>query len=167
MHHSKPTTSSCGRCTHSQHNPCPTELTSCGEGSTTRERSAWWGDITQKRNKVYEVHKGGHSHAPLQTHNVVMRPVHAQPAQPLPNRTHQLRRRKDDKGGTRVGGRHNSEEKKSLGSAKGGAFPCTTPNPQRPHAAGARTASTTLAQPNSPAAAKEARQGREARGGET
>ena len=22
---------------HNQHNPCPTELTSCGEGSTTRE----------------------------------------------------------------------------------------------------------------------------------
>ena len=41
----------------------------------------------------------GHSHAPLQTHNVLMRPVHAQPAQPLPNRTHHLRRRKHDKGG--------------------------------------------------------------------
>ena len=36
MHDSKPTTSSCGRCTHSQHNPCPTELTSCGEGRMTR-----------------------------------------------------------------------------------------------------------------------------------
>ena len=32
MHHSKPITSSCGRCTHSQHNPCPTELTYCKEG---------------------------------------------------------------------------------------------------------------------------------------
>ena len=29
MHHSKPTTSSCGGCTRSQHNPCPTELTTC------------------------------------------------------------------------------------------------------------------------------------------
>ena len=35
MHHSKPTTSSCGRCMHNQYNPCPTELTSCGEGSMT------------------------------------------------------------------------------------------------------------------------------------
>ena len=52
MHHSKPTTSSCGRCMHSQHNPCPTELTDCEEGSMTRERSAWWGDINEKRNKV-------------------------------------------------------------------------------------------------------------------
>ena len=51
MHHSKPTTSSC-RCMHSQHNPCPTELTTCGEGSMTREGSAWWGDINEKRNKV-------------------------------------------------------------------------------------------------------------------
>ena len=106
MHHSKPTTSSCGRRTRSQHNPCPTELTSCGEGSMTREGRVLVGDITQKR-------------------------------------------------------------KKGVGSAQGGAFPSTTPNPQRPHAAGARTASTTLAQPNSPPAAKEARQGREARGGET
>ena len=52
MHHSKPITSSCGRGTHSQHNPCPTELTTCGEGSMTRERSAWWGDVNEKRNKV-------------------------------------------------------------------------------------------------------------------
>ena len=52
MHHSEPTTSSCGRCMHSQHNPCPTELTPCGEGSMTRERSAWWGDMNEKRNKV-------------------------------------------------------------------------------------------------------------------
>ena len=52
MHHSKPITSSCGRGTHSQHNPCPTELTTCGEGSMTREGSAWWGDINENRNKV-------------------------------------------------------------------------------------------------------------------
>ena len=53
MHHSKPTTSSCGRCMHNQHNPCPTELTPCcEEGSMTRERSAWWGDINEKRNEV-------------------------------------------------------------------------------------------------------------------
>ena len=52
MHHSEPTTSSCGRCMHSQHNPCPTELTPCGEGNMTREGSAWWGDINEKRNKV-------------------------------------------------------------------------------------------------------------------
>ena len=52
MHHSKPTPSSCGQCMHSQHNPCPTELTDCEEGSMTRERSAWWGDINEKRNKV-------------------------------------------------------------------------------------------------------------------
>ena len=123
MHHSKPTTSSCGRCMHSQHNPCPTELTSCGKGSMTREGSAWWGDITQKRNKVKEVNKGGHSHAPLQTHNVLMRPAHAQPAQPLPNRTHPLRRRKHDKGGTRVGGRHNSEEKKRCRKCTRGGIP--------------------------------------------
>ena len=37
---------------HSQHNPCPTELTTCGEGSMTRERSAWWGDVNEKRNEV-------------------------------------------------------------------------------------------------------------------
>ena len=111
MHHSKPTTSSCGRCMHSQHNPCPTELTNCGEGSMTRERSAWWGDINEKRNEAWEVNKGGHSHAPLQTHNVLMRPVHAQPAQPLPNRTHKLRGRKHDKGGKRMVGRHKREEK--------------------------------------------------------
>ena len=78
MLHSKPTTSSCGRCMHSQHNPCPTELTDCEEGIMTRERSAWWGDINEKRNSVKEVHKGGHSHAPLRTHNVLMRPVHDQ-----------------------------------------------------------------------------------------
>ena len=77
----------------------------------TRERSAWWGDINEKRNKVEEVLKGWHSHAPLQTHNILMRPVHAQPAQPLPNRTHHLRRRKHDKGGKHVVGRHNPEEK--------------------------------------------------------
>ena len=59
-------------------------------------------------------------------------------------------------------GRHKREEKLSLASEQGGAFPCTTPIPQRPHAAGACTASTTHAQPNSPAAEKEARQGREA-----
>ena len=52
MLHSKPTTSSCGRCMHSQHNPCPTELTDCEEGSMTRERSAWWEDINEKRNKI-------------------------------------------------------------------------------------------------------------------
>ena len=52
MHHSKPTTSSCGRCMHNQYNPCPTELTSCGEGSMTRDGSAWWGDVNEKRNKV-------------------------------------------------------------------------------------------------------------------
>ena len=107
MHHSKHIKSSCGRCMHSQHNPCPTELTSCVEGSMTREGSAWWGDVNEKRNKVYEVSRGGR------------------------------------------------------------AFPCTTPNPQRPHAVGARTASISLAQPNSLTAAKEARQGREAHGGET
>ena len=156
MLHSKPTTSSCGRCMHSQHNPCPTELTDCEEGIMTRERSAWWGDINEKRNSVKEVHKGGHSHAPLRTHNVLMRPVHAQPAQPLPNRTHGLRGRKHDKGEKRMVGRHKREEKTSLRSAQWGAFPCTTPNPQRPHAASACTASTTLAQPNSPPAAKEA-----------
>ena len=50
MHHSKPTTSSCGRCMHSQHNPCATELTPCGEGSMTREGSAWWGDINENRD---------------------------------------------------------------------------------------------------------------------
>ena len=54
---------------------------------------------------------GGHSHAPLQTHNVLMRPVHAQPAQPLPNRTHTLQGRKHDKGEKRMVGRHNPEEK--------------------------------------------------------
>ena len=75
---------------YSQHNPCPTELTDCGNGSMTREGRAWWGDVNEKRNKVKEVHKWGHSHAPLQTHNVLMRRVHAQPAQPLPNRTHHL-----------------------------------------------------------------------------
>ena len=64
-------------------------------------------------------------------------------------------------------GRREREEKLCLGSAQGGAFPCTTPDPQCPHAAGARTASTTLAQPNSLAAAKEAIQGREAHVGET
>ena len=53
----------------------------------------------------------GHSHAPLQTHNVLMRPVHAQPAQPLPNRTHTLQGRKHDKGEKRMVGRRNSEEK--------------------------------------------------------
>ena len=50
MHHSKPISSSRGRCTHSQHNPCPTELTYCKEGNMTRERSAWWGDMNEKRN---------------------------------------------------------------------------------------------------------------------
>ena len=55
--------------------------------------------------------QGGHSHEPLQTHNVLMRPMHAQPAQPLPNRTHWLRRRKHDKGGKRMVGRHKREEK--------------------------------------------------------
>ena len=50
MHHSEPTTSACGRCMHSQHNPCPTELTPSGEGSMTREGSAWWGDINENRN---------------------------------------------------------------------------------------------------------------------
>ena len=54
---------------------------------------------------------GGHSHAPLQTHNVLMRPVHAQPAYPLPNRTHSLRRRKHDKGEKRMVGRQKREEK--------------------------------------------------------
>ena len=49
MHHSKPTTSSCGRFMHSQYNTCPTELTSCGEGTMTREGSVLVGDITQKR----------------------------------------------------------------------------------------------------------------------
>ena len=90
MHNSKPIMSSCGRCTQSQQNPSSTELTSCGEGSMTRDGSAWWGDVNAKRNKVKEVQKWGHSHAPLQTHNVLMRRVHAQPAQPLPNRTHHL-----------------------------------------------------------------------------
>ena len=37
---------------HDQHNPCPTELTTCGEGSMTRDGSAWWGDVNAKRNKV-------------------------------------------------------------------------------------------------------------------
>ena len=112
MHHSKPTTSSCGRCTHSQHNPCSTELTPFCKGNMTRERSAWWGDINGKIYKVQEVHKGGHSHAPLQNHNVHMRPVHARPAQPLPNRTHSLlRQRKHDKGEKRMAGRHKREEK--------------------------------------------------------
>ena len=50
MHHSKPTTSPCGRCMHSHHIPCPTELTSWGEGSMTREGSVLVGVITQKRN---------------------------------------------------------------------------------------------------------------------
>ena len=59
MHHSKPTTSSCGRCMHSQHNPCPTELTDCEEGSMTRERSAWWGDINENRNKFRKCTRGG------------------------------------------------------------------------------------------------------------
>ena len=45
------------------------------------------------------------------THNVLMRPMHAQPAQPLPNRTHLLRRRKHEKGGKRVVGRHKREQK--------------------------------------------------------
>ena len=47
MHHSEPTTSSCGRCMHSQHNPCPTELTL--EGSMTRERRR---KHDEKRNEV-------------------------------------------------------------------------------------------------------------------
>ena len=64
-------------------------------------------------------------------------------------------------------GRREREEKLCLGSAQGAAFPCTTPKTQRPHAAGARAASTTLAQPNLPAGGQEAWQGREARGGET
>ena len=51
MNHSKPTTSSCDRCMHSQHNPCPTELTSCGEGSMAREGSAWWGNVNEKKKK--------------------------------------------------------------------------------------------------------------------
>ena len=51
MHHSKPTTSSCGQCMHSQHNPCPTELTGCGEGSMAREGSAWWGNVNEKKKK--------------------------------------------------------------------------------------------------------------------
>ena len=59
MHHSKHIKSSCGRCMHSQHNPCPTELTSCVEGSMTREGSAWWGDVNEKRNKVKEEQRGG------------------------------------------------------------------------------------------------------------
>ena len=48
--------------------------------------------VRHKREEKYSLGsaQGGHSHAPLQTHNVLMRPVHAQPAQPLPNRTHQL-----------------------------------------------------------------------------
>ena len=90
---------------HSQHKPCPTELTRCGEGSMTREGSAWWGDINEKRNKVKKVHKGGI-------------PMH-----------------------------HSKPITSSCGRC--------------------RTASTTLAQPNSLAAVKEARQGREAHGGET
>ena len=57
------------------------------------------------------------------THNVLMRPMHAQPAQPLPKRTHPLRRRKHDKGGECVVGRREREEKQSLGSAQGGPFP--------------------------------------------
>ena len=42
---------------------------------------------------------------------ILMRPVHAQPAQLLPNRTHHLRRRRHDTGEKRMVGRHKREEK--------------------------------------------------------
>ena len=38
-------------------------------------------------------------------------PVHAQPAQPLPNRSHPLRRRRHDTGEKRMVWRHKREEK--------------------------------------------------------
>ena len=49
MHHSN-THNVLMRPVHAQHNPCPTEITDCEEGSMTREGSAWWGDINEKIN---------------------------------------------------------------------------------------------------------------------
>ena len=100
MHHSKPTTSSCGRCTHSQHNPCPTELTPCGEGSMTPERRAWCGDMNEKRRDAWQINNGGismhHSHATTSSHNRCMRAS----LKPGPVWTHKLQGRKHDKGKT-------------------------------------------------------------------
>ena len=52
MHHSNTHNSLTRPVPHSQHNPCPTEITCCGEGSMAREGSAWWGDINENRNSV-------------------------------------------------------------------------------------------------------------------
>ena len=38
---------------------CPTKLTSCHEGTITREGNTWRGDITQERKECQQMHKMG------------------------------------------------------------------------------------------------------------
>ena len=85
-----PNPSSNQRMRHRQKTSCTTVLTSCDEGTITRDGSTWWGDITQDRIESQQVHKMGQVCAPHPCHNPSRNPrMHCQ-HNVLDNRTHWL-----------------------------------------------------------------------------
>ena len=53
---------------------CTTKLTSCDEGTITREGNTWRGDITHERKEGQQVHKMGQVCAPHPCHNPLHNP---------------------------------------------------------------------------------------------
>ena len=113
------------------------------------------------------MHKMGQVYAPHPCHNLSRNHRMHCRQNLLHNRTHFLGRRKHDTGGKHVVGRHYPREEGRSASAKDGAGLCTTPMPQPSTQPSHATQTKPLAQPNSLAVTKEARHGRETRGGET
>ena len=89
------------------------------------------GDITRDRKEGQQVHKMGQACAPHPCHNPSRNPRMHCRENLLHNRTHGLRRRKNDTGGKRVvGGITQEREKGRSASAQDGTGLCTTPMPQ-------------------------------------
>ena len=135
---------------------CTTVLTSCDELIRTREGNAWPRDIPQERKEGQQVHKMGQVCAPHPCHNPSPNPRMHCRQNLLHNRTHSLRRRKNDTGGKRVVGDITQErEKGRSASAQDGAGLCTTPMPQLLTQPSHALLTKPIAQPYSHAATKE------------
>ena len=158
---------SCNPRMHCRQTYCATVLTACDEGTITRERNRWRGDMTQERKEGQQVHKMGQVCAPHPCHNPSCNPHMHCPQNLLHNRTHGLSRRNHNMGGMHVAGRHNPREKGRSASAQCGAGLCTTPMPQPLTQPSHALPTKPIAQTNSQPVMKETKHGRQTRGGET
>ena len=77
MHHSKPTTSSCGRCMHSQHMPLPNQTHPLRRRKHDTGEKRMVGRHKREEKGRLANQQWGHFYAPLACHYILTPPMHA------------------------------------------------------------------------------------------